>query len=245
MSESELAKYYDNDYWGDEPTEGWIRRSQSEKTRFLADHGPPKGRILDVGAGAGYFLRALDRDKWQPYAIENGDAAARSLTAYFGSERVHHGTILNASFENEFFDAITFWSALEHMNQPRQAARRAAQLLKPNGTLIVQVPNANSYQLEIFQGDWFALDAPRHRYHFSLEALERLLRENDLKIDFLTFASKEHNLHALRQSMKTRFGRSGVGRFKYLSLKPFTSLVDRFKSRSNKGATITLAATKG
>ena len=78
MTEAELAGFYPKDYWGSDgqPTEDWIRESQSEKTRFLASCGLPQGRILDVGCGSGFFLRALDPRKWDRFGVETGGAAA-------------------------------------------------------------------------------------------------------------------------------------------------------------------------
>jgi 2-polyprenyl-3-methyl-5-hydroxy-6-metoxy-1,4-benzoquinol methylase len=244
MSEAELSRFYDDNYWGDPPTSDWIKKSQAEKVRFLTRSGLESGSILDVGAGSGYFLRALDHTKWKTFAIETGAVAAKQLAQHLGEENVYEGTICDCELGDEGFDVITFWSALEHMNNPRAALEKAHRIMKQEGRLIIQLPNAASYQLRIFKGDWFALDAPRHRYHFSIPVLERLLRETGFEIDVVTFVSKEHNVHALRQSMKTRFGRSRAGRIEYLLLKPLTRPLDYLVSRGGNGATITLAASK-
>jgi len=244
MSDIELAEFYPDEYWGEEPSKEWIVKSQSEKTSFLDETPVHGGRILDVGCGSGYFLRALDGRRWDRFGVETGSAAVEAARRHLGDENVVEGSLGDSQFDNESFDVITFWSSLEHMNHPRAALREAQRVLKAHGRLIVQLPNAESYQSRLFKGNWFALDAPRHRYHFSEEVLRRFLDENGFAIEKITFSSKEHNAHALRQSLKAKLSAPVVGRAAYLLIKPFTTPVDTLISNRGHGATITLIAKK-
>jgi SAM-dependent methyltransferase len=246
MSDAELARYYPDDYWGGpEPTEKWIADSQSEKTSFVVRCGLRAGRILDVGCGSGFFLRALDPKSWDRFGVELSQAAAEAGEKALGKGHVYAGTLADAGWDNAWFDVVTFWSALEHTNAPRANLIEARRIIKPGGTLIVQLPNASSYQARFFGGDWFALDAPRHRYHFSLSTLERVLSETGFQIYQTSFISKAHNSHALRQSLKTRlFGGDSSGPKRllfYLSI-PLIKPFDWILSVRGKGATLTIAA---
>ena len=243
MSDEQLARFYPNDYWGEEPTHQWIVRSQTEKTSFASRCGLAEGRILDVGCGSGFFLRALDPARWERFGVETGGPAARAANKALGEGSVFQGALQDGSFENATFDVITMWSALEHMNAPRAALIGARRLIKPKGSLIIQLPNADSYQLRWFKGDWFALDAPRHRYHFTPEHLNTLLAEAGFEIYKTSFASKAHNAHALRQSLKLQLKRRGYPSFAlFYAAVPFIKPFDWFMSRVAGGATITLAA---
>jgi 2-polyprenyl-3-methyl-5-hydroxy-6-metoxy-1,4-benzoquinol methylase len=247
MDEAELSRFYPNDYWGDnqEPSEDWIKQSQSEKTRFLEQCRLNAGRILDVGCGAGFFLRALDQRLWDRFGVETGDTAAAAANKALGKGRVFEGGLIESECADEAFDVVTFWSALEHMNEPRANLMEARRIIKPHGTLIAQVPNAASYQARLFNGDWFSLDAPRHRYHFSPRSLERLLSQSGFEIYRTSFFSKAHNSHALRQSLKsTLYGRDSnlIKRALFLSAIPLIKPVDLLMSALGKGATLTVAA---
>jgi 2-polyprenyl-3-methyl-5-hydroxy-6-metoxy-1,4-benzoquinol methylase len=247
MSERELARFYPQNYWGgdNEPSEDWIKSSQSEKTKFIAQCGLRSGRLLDVGCGSGFFLRSLDQTLWDRFGVETGEAAAREATRALGSGRVFAGTLIESACEDEAFDVVTLWSALEHMNEPRANLIEARRILKPGGVLIVQVPNAASYQARLFEGDWFALDAPRHRYHFTPQTLERLLSQTGFKPYRRTFFSKAHNAHALRQSLKSRLythNASVISRALFLAAIPFIKPFDLLMSAAQEGATLTLAA---
>lgn len=246
MDFAELARFYPQDYWGEAGvTQEWIRSSQSEKTAFVDACGLEGGRILDVGCGSGLFLRALSADHWDRFGVETGGPAASSAAQALGREKIFNGTLLDARFGGSFFDAATFWSALEHTNQPRADLVEARRVLRPGGALIVQVPNAGSYQARWFGGRWFALDAPRHRYHFTRDRLETLLTETGFSIFRVTLFSKAHNAHALRQSLKSRLrfetGSTGGRALFYLAI-PFIKPFDLTMTALGYGATLTIAA---
>jgi len=246
MSDAELARYYPDDYWGGAgPSQKWIESSQSEKTSFLSRCDLSGGSILDVGCGSGFFLRALSPTRWERFGVETSEAAARAAERAVGSGHVFAGTLTQSAWADSTFDAVTFWSALEHTNQPRANLREAKRIIKRGGSLIVQVPNAASYQARLFGGDWFALDAPRHRYHFTLSVLDRLLSEIGFEAYRVTYFSKAHNSHALRQSLKSKLLSRESSAFNrglfYLSI-PLIKPCDLLMTALDEGATITVAA---
>jgi len=246
MSYVELAGFYPDDYWGGpEPSDRWIASSQSEKTSFLANCGLEGGRILDVGCGSGFFLRALDAKTWDRFGVELSSAAAGAAGRALGSGHVLSGTLTQSTWADSSFDVVTFWSALEHTNEPRANLREARRIIKPGGSLIVQLPNAASYQARIFRGDWFALDAPRHRYHFTLNTLDRLLSETGFQIYDKTYFSRAHNSHALRQSLKAKLvsrDSNAVNRALFYLCIPLIKPFDWAMSARGLGATLTVAA---
>ena len=111
--------------------------------------------------------------------------------------------------------------------------------------MIVQLPNAASYQARMFGGNWFALDVPRHRYHFTLPLLTRLLPESGFEVYKVTFRSKAHNSHALRQSLKTKLigdDKRLLGQVLFGFLIPFIKPFDWMMTMLSEGATLTVAA---
>jgi 2-polyprenyl-3-methyl-5-hydroxy-6-metoxy-1,4-benzoquinol methylase len=246
MSDAELSLYYPNDYWGDsDPSQKWIEASQSDKTSFMRRCRLAGGSILDVGCGSGFFLRALDGAKWKRFGVEMSEAAAKAAERAVGSGHVYAGTLTQSAWADSTFDVVTFWSALEHTNEPRANLSKAKRLIKPGGSLIVQLPNIASYQTHFFQGDWFLLDAPRHRYHFSLPLLDSLLTEMGFEVYRVTCFSKAHNSHALRQSLKVKLltnSSSMLSHILFYTSLPFIKPFDGVLSALGKGATLTVAA---
>src|SRR6185436_20838384 len=106
-------------------------------------------------------------------------------------------------------------------------------------------PNAASFQSQFFGADWFALDAPRHRYHFTRINLGKLLSETGFEVYHTTYSSKAHNSHALRQSLKAKLKTDTSSALSYIefclwlaAVKPIDTAMTMF----GRGATLTVAA---
>jgi len=139
-----------------------------------------QGRLLDLGCGAGSFLRCLDSSSWNLWGIEmSADSAelARSRT----KAAIIVDDILEAPFPPSLFDVITGFHVLEHTYSPQDIIRKVYGWLKPGGILYLHVPNIDSAELRLFGSYWYPLELPRHLFHFSPASLRRLLRSAGFK----------------------------------------------------------------
>ncbi|GJL77303.1 MAG: hypothetical protein NPINA01_02920 [Nitrospinaceae bacterium] len=140
---------------------------------------PPQngGRILDVGCGDGFFLRSVKNIGWEVHGIElSGEAVHRAKN--MGMAQVTQGTLDNASYPENYFDVIRFWSVLEHVHDPETTLSKVNRFLKPKGLLVLQVPNYRSIAARGTGPRWSAWDVPRHLYHFSYRSLKTLLEKS-------------------------------------------------------------------
>ena len=80
------------------------------------------------------------------------------------------------------FDVITMWHVLEHVHDLDMYIYRLKQLLKPDGVLVIAVPNYKSYDAEFYKEHWAAFDVPRHLWHFSQTAIHRLFATELMKV---------------------------------------------------------------
>jgi hypothetical protein len=70
--------------------------------------------------------------------------------------------------------------------------------------LIAAVPNAASLQARVFGPSWFHLDVPRHLFHFTPSALERLLENCGLRVVHRWNLEWEFDLFGWMQSALNR-----------------------------------------
>jgi 2-polyprenyl-3-methyl-5-hydroxy-6-metoxy-1,4-benzoquinol methylase len=137
----------------------------------------PKGKLLDIGAGTGDFLVVAKNDGWQITGIEPS-AKAKGIAINKG---VNFAETLSA-LESNSFDVITMWHVLEHVPNLEEYISELKRLIKPTGTIVIAVPNFNSFDANFYGKYWAAFDVPRHIWHFSKTAIEKLFSEKEMKL---------------------------------------------------------------
>jgi ubiquinone/menaquinone biosynthesis C-methylase UbiE len=136
-----------------------------------------KGRILDIGAGVGDFLAVAKNDGWKTIGIEPSEKAkeiAKTKGVSFVEEL--------SQLENNSFDVITMWHVLEHVPNLENQIAELKRLIKPNGTIIIAVPNFKSFDAKYYGKFWAAFDVPIHFWHFSKIAIEKLFSVQNLQL---------------------------------------------------------------
>jgi SAM-dependent methyltransferase len=146
-----------------------FRRLEREAPR----NGSGPGSLLDVGAGSGDLGGVLSDRGWRVTGVEPSPAASELARERGVDARV--GTLDTVELEPGF-SAVVFHHSLEHVADPVAALRSARELLAPGGAVAIAVPNFDSPQRRRLGADWWALDLPRHRFHFTPAALSEALR---------------------------------------------------------------------
>jgi SAM-dependent methyltransferase len=136
----------------------WVRRSAAGS------------RLLDVGAGTGFFVAAAGECGFVAIGIEPSDLAARFGREQLGVD-VRTGYLEQLELAPGPFDAITMWHVLEHVPDPVALLRTVRARLDAGGVLFVEVPNIESVGAEIFAGRWAHLDHLAHACHFAPRSL--------------------------------------------------------------------------
>jgi SAM-dependent methyltransferase len=159
-------------------------------------------RLLDVGCGNGAFLDAVRTLAGCAVCGVDISRAAVAATQAYGIE-VFAGTLPEAPFADESFDAITAWWYLEHVPNPLDVLVKIRHLLRPDGRCILGVPNVASWNARVFRDRWFHLDCPRHLYLYSPVTISRLLEKAGFVVEGIAF---DPGTLGLVQSLRYRFG---------------------------------------
>jgi 2-polyprenyl-3-methyl-5-hydroxy-6-metoxy-1,4-benzoquinol methylase len=136
-----------------------------------------KGRILDIGAGTGDFLSVAKTNGWETVGVEPSEKA-KTIAKKKGVSFVENTNEL----ENCSFDVISMWHVLEHVPNLDNQIKELKRLLKPNGTLIIAVPNFKSFDAKHYGKFWAAYDVPIHFWHFSKTAIKLLFEKEEMKL---------------------------------------------------------------
>jgi 2-polyprenyl-3-methyl-5-hydroxy-6-metoxy-1,4-benzoquinol methylase len=131
-------------------------------------------RLLEVGCGAGFFLKAAERAGWTVQGIELSEEAARfaidRLQLPIRRERAEEAPIAPGSF-----DVAAMFDVIEHLFEPAAVVSAIARALTPGGTLVISTPNFDSASRFALGLDWAVLSPLEHVYYFTEDSLRRLL----------------------------------------------------------------------
>ena len=136
------------------------------------NHGT--GRILDIGCGTGAFLETCKTGGWGVLGMEP-DPDARAISTKKLQADIKPN--LDALSGVEPVDVISLWHVLEHIPDLNQAIPQLHNLLAQKGTILIAVPNSDSYDATYFKEYWAAYDVPRHLHHFTPSTIESLFRK--------------------------------------------------------------------
>lgn len=187
-SENDLGRYYESDDYISH-TDG--KRSVFEKAyhfiknialknklSLINDLQKSKGNLLDIGAGTGDFLLVARQKGWKTVGIEPSEKA-KTIAQRKGVELKSN----LSDFADHSFDVITMWHVLEHVPNLENQIKELKRLVKPNGSIIIAVPNFKSFDAKYYKEFWAAYDVPRHLWHFSKTAIEQLFAQQDLRLE--------------------------------------------------------------
>jgi ubiquinone/menaquinone biosynthesis C-methylase UbiE len=136
----------------------------------------PRGALLDVPAGEGALAARL---------IEAG-FDVRCCDLYpeifrLDGVNIHRGNLdAELPFSDQSFEYVTCLEGLEHIENPQQAMREFARVLKPGGQLIVSVPNILNIEERL---KWLVYGYTSHFKPISRPAVERLRAEYEDRVE--------------------------------------------------------------
>jgi 2-polyprenyl-3-methyl-5-hydroxy-6-metoxy-1,4-benzoquinol methylase len=172
-----------------------------------------RGKILDIGAGVGDFLSVAKKDGWEIIGVEPSEKAK----AIAKNKGVTFVESLN-DLENNSFDVITMWHVLEHVPDLENQIKELKRLIKPSGTIIIAVPNFNSFDAKYYGSFWAAYDVPIHLWHFSKTAIKKLFAKENLELQKV-LPMKFDSFYVSLLSEKYKTGRMNFIKAFYVGLK--------------------------
>ncbi|MGY0406881.1 MAG: class I SAM-dependent methyltransferase [Polaribacter sp.] len=154
------------------------KRTLKKKLHLLNSFKTANKTVLDIGAGTGDFLKVCKNNRWKVTGVEPNFEARKIAKK---KEIVLKETIENLS--DSTYDVITLWHVLEHIPNLHTYLSKLKKLLKPNGKLVIAVPNFKSYDATYYKEHWAAYDVPRHLWHFSQPAIYKLFSSVEMLVE--------------------------------------------------------------
>ena len=191
------------------------------KLNLINSLQPNKGSILDIGAGTGDFLSVAKENGWHTIGVEPSEKA-KAIAKSKGVSFVGDPNEL----DSHSFDVISMWHVLEHVPNLENQIKELKRLLKPNGTLLIAVPNFKSFDAKHYGKFWAAYDVPIHFWHFSKTAIKMLFEQEEMQlVKVLPMKFDSFYVSLLSEKYKT-------GKMNYIKAF-FVGLLSNLKAKKN------------
>ena len=137
--QEEEARYQDREraIEGSDPARARRRWRLAVRIAAAADGAPPS--VLDVGCGAGEFLRVAGEAGARTAGIEIDPRAATVARA--AGLTIAEGSIHDVAVPAGPWDLVTFWDVLDQIEDPPAALRAVLPRLRSGGVLLVRGRN--------------------------------------------------------------------------------------------------------
>jgi 2-polyprenyl-3-methyl-5-hydroxy-6-metoxy-1,4-benzoquinol methylase len=172
---------------------------------LLAKYFIPGKSLLDIGCGAGFFLKAAESMGWRVSGTEISEAAfdyARRVT----NIQAYLGRLEDISLPSQSYDIVTMLDILEHLPDPSRTLQEVHGILKKRGILIISTPDFQSLSRLFLGKGWAVLSPVEHLYYFTQKTLLRALQQTGYRVigvrNLLNFIPDyTHHKTSLRSSL--------------------------------------------
>lgn len=187
----DLGRYYGPDYYSFQVADDRADENGLEGNGAQAMGDDQNGKealagkdapILDVGCGAGKFLKELHAIGYRN--LTGCDPFLSGDIAYGNDIHIYKRTIheMEGQFEKIFMN-----DSFEHVTDPHEVMESVHRLLSPTGMVRIAIPVFPNVAFEMFGADWYQLDAPRHIFLHSRVSMALLAKQHGLHIVDVTF----------------------------------------------------------
>lgn len=182
-----------------------IARMRARRYLRLVSREERTPRVLEVGCAEGRLLLPFHSRGWECWGVEHPLYPAKR---FLQRDRIVYlqGELDELGLPEKSFDLIFLWHVLEHMDDPGRTLRKLRRSMKPEGAVIVAVPNFGSLEARKYKKSWFHIDAPWHRYHFNEKSMKYLVSKHGFKISSLNTLCLEQGPYGFIQSTLNALG---------------------------------------
>ncbi len=161
--------------------EGNIRREMMRKIVSLVEKYKKRGKLLEAGCALGFFLEEAKKSGFEVWGVEIMDFAV-DYCRKRGLKQISKGSLEENKFPDSSFDVVAALQLLEHIWDPGAFLQEAKRVLKPNGILVIFVPDRKSITARLMGKHWFGYYHYQHLFVFDKKTLRNYLDKTGFKI---------------------------------------------------------------
>lgn len=151
------------------------------------------GVFVDIGAGIGLLVDTAKQMGFDAYGVEPSNPSVKAAQKNF---HVSLYTSLSSLKKNvKQADVVLLNHVVEHLPDPKDTLGEVADMLKPDGYLVIGVPNIASLIGSLKRSRWQSLIPDQHRWHFSIQTLDTLVLQLGFKRMGIVSDNHDRTIH--------------------------------------------------
>lgn len=207
MSEIDVAKLYDSDYFcGREYTDyisdhvlhsNNFRRKLHIMEKVIGDLKSKK--CYEIGAAYGFFLEQAQKFFLECSGIDISTDAieyAQKVTKV----NAFSGDFLNVDVLDDI-DVVCMWDTIEHLANPKEYIDKVYDILNPNGYLCITTGDIGSLNARIRGRKWRQIHPPTHLQYFSKSTLVKFISECGFEVTQIFYPGNELSIRNIIYSI--------------------------------------------
>lgn len=187
IHESELLRRYTSSFFFDEYLPAFEATSKRYDLTIIRIHFflflqlitkyyKPGKKLLDIGCGAGFLLKAAEEIGWEAEGVEISPIAS-DYAQNIVKVKVLEGKLEDLRLPAENFDLVVLVETVEHLMNPLETLKEINRILKKQGILIICTPDYKSLSRFFLGKNWAVLSPEEHFSVFTQKTLSRILQE--------------------------------------------------------------------
>jgi 2-polyprenyl-3-methyl-5-hydroxy-6-metoxy-1,4-benzoquinol methylase len=161
---------------------GCVRTLKARMMSKIISKYKKRGKVLDVGCAAGYFLNVMKERGYEVCGVEVSKIFADFAKNSFGLN-IFCGDVSQARFANENFDIVTMFDVLSHLRTPSKDLKEINRIMKVSGLLILETGNKGEFRSKESVEKWGdTWGSPEHLFHYSKKPLMKLLHKTGFEV---------------------------------------------------------------
>ncbi len=177
-SKEELIDYYSKNY---DRTNYFSPITEKRYNKLLDGFEKYKStnRILDIGAGCGFFMKTAKKRGWEVYGTEIDLSAIANCDE--NNLNMSYGDINSIGFPENYFDVVVHIEVIEHINNPNEFVSEIHKILRPGGITYLTTPNFNALHRYRLKEKYDVISYPNHLCYYTAKTIKQLFNTHQLK----------------------------------------------------------------
>ena len=160
---------------------------QIDRSELLLDevekYKIPPGKLLEIGSGYGILMGVAQGREWECVGLEL-DRNRMNFAIEKMGVRVINKVLRNSefSFPDRYFDAVILADVIEHFRDPKEDLLEINRILKDDGFVLINTPNAESLWVKIYNRNGQNMDTQQHIFLFTRSTLKLMLEKTGFRV---------------------------------------------------------------